>query len=96
MDTKSASILGVSIIISATIVSLRPSNRIEPKQTQEIVQQTTGRFQISNPAEKGIAFVIDTETGRVWRDPVCMSGDTDGARFYNQKLNDKSIVLDSK
>jgi hypothetical protein len=96
MDTKSASILGVCIIIAATIVSLKPSNETGPKQTQEIVQQTTGRFQISNPGEKGIAFVIDTETGRVWRAPVGMSGGTDGARFYNQKLNDKSMVLDAK
>jgi hypothetical protein len=96
MDTKSASILGVCIIIAATIVSLKPSNKTGPKQTQEIVQQTTGRFQISNPGEKGFAFVIDTETGRVWKDSVGMSANTDGARFYNQKLNDNSIVLDSK
>jgi hypothetical protein len=96
MDTKSASILGVCIIIAATIVSLKPSNETGPKQTQEIVQQTTGRFQISNPGEKGKAYVIDTETGRVWMDLVGMSGNTDGARFYNQKLNDKSMVLDAK
>ncbi|MBN2438044.1 MAG: hypothetical protein JXL20_05520 [Deltaproteobacteria bacterium] len=89
MDTKSASILGACIIIASTILASSSRKQPDPADTQNI-----GRFQISNPGEKGMAFVIDTVTGRVWVDPVSMSGGTDGVRFYNRKLNDASTLID--
>ena len=88
MDSKSASILGVCLIIASAIVSLRSSKGTEPVQPKIIVQHTTGRFHISSPGEKGYAFVIDTENGRVWRDVVGMSGDTSGKSFYDGKLTE--------
>jgi len=90
MDIKSATILGLCIIIAAVIVSFRSSTDTEPV----IIQQTTGRFQISNPGEKGQAFVIDNLTGQVWHIPVGMSGSTDGDNFYNRKLDNPNQIVE--
>lgn len=60
MDIKSASILGVCIIIAAATASLKPSNGSEPKQSQ----QQIGRFQMAGIP--GHVYVLDTETGQVW------------------------------
>ncbi len=85
MNTTSAIILGVCIVIAAAIVSLKPSDETRPVQPEIMIHQTNGRFQISNPGEKGTAFVIDTENGRVWRDVIGMSGATSGQSFYDEK-----------
>ena len=53
MDTKSASIIGICIIIAALIIALVPRKG-----------GGTGRFQLGGIP--GHVYVLDTETGRVW------------------------------
>jgi hypothetical protein len=87
MDLKSTSILGVCIIIAAIILSrnspLQPDSVQAEHTTQPVV---SGRFHVSNPGAKGMTYVIDTVTGRVWREVVNMSGTSDGNKFYQEKL----------
>jgi hypothetical protein len=80
MDTKSASILGVCIIIAAIILSLKPSNGTEPKQNQ----QQMGRFQMCGVP--GHAYVIDTETGGVWEKFATQGEGRTSSGFNGPKL----------
>jgi hypothetical protein len=79
MDVKSATIVGVCIIIAALVLAFIPRPCVN-----------VGRFQLSNPGEKGMAYVIDTVTGRVWQTPVGVSGGGDGAAFSSEKLRTAS------
>ena len=87
MDVKSTSILGVCIIIAAIILSRNSPPQPDSVQTNHTTRPVvSGRFQLSNPGAKGMTYVIDTETGRVWREVVNMSGTSDGIKFYQEKL----------
>ena len=83
MNIKSSCILGGCIIIAAAIIAVAP----KPLRCCHVSNQAEkeNRFQISNPGEKGNAFVIDTITGQVWHIPVGVGGPTDGADFFKKK-----------
>lgn len=86
MDAKSTSILGACIIIATLLISRHPSPQSVPTQKSHITQSVVGRYQVSNPGAKGMTYVIDTMTGRVWREVVNTSGTSDGIKFYQEKL----------
>jgi len=84
MNIKSSCILGGCIIAAAIIVSVLKPIKCCHVSNQEN-KECANRYQISNPGEKGHAFVVDTVTGQVWQIPVGMSGSSDGDRFFNKK-----------
>ena len=86
MNTRSSCILGGCIIIAAAITAIAPRPLRCCRVSTQAGKENTNRFQVSNPGEKGNAFVIDTISGQVWRIPVGMSGATDSDRFFNKKL----------
>ena len=60
MDTKSAGVLGVCLIIAALIVTLIPRGAPRPSQSE------VGRYQFER--SNGVnCFVLDTKTGRLWQ-----------------------------
>jgi len=79
MDTKSASIIGASLIISALIISLTPKDRS--------AELEVGRFQMSGVP--GHAFVIDTFTGKVWQKYATTHQGSTSPDFLNPKLNNE-------
>src|SRR5437016_1672682 len=63
MDTRSAGVLGICIIIAALVVALLPRS----------MNSETGRYQLVRSSGVN-CFVLDTKTGRLWQRFVESSG----------------------
>lgn len=81
MDTKSAGVLGVCLIIAALIVALVP--RPQPPVPAPTGPQV-GRFQMGGVP--GHAYVIDTATGQVWEDFASTGQGVNDADFKKPKV----------
>jgi len=62
METKSAGILGVCIIIAALIVSLMPRGLPWAATTAT----ESGRYQLIKATDNNV-FLLDTKAGRLWQ-----------------------------
>ena len=98
MDSKSATILGVCIILAALLVSgssLHLAKSGSREQTPSPLQNVTPapRFQFihwGKENETGHLIVFDTETGRVWFSPAA-GGVPSFANYTPADLRDPSM-----
>jgi hypothetical protein len=79
VDTKSAGILGVCLIVAALVVALVPR-----PQAPAPAGPQAGRFQMGGVP--GHAYVLDTATGQVWEDFAPAGQGSSSADFSKPKV----------